>query len=94
MEKFREKRYQELNIFGKIWRSRWLLTIPFVTVYYFLNREKVYKDEIVDGKLVQTDEYEIMTFRMCWGVACGNIDMKMKHYYTSEEMKEFFKKYE
>ena len=87
-------RYQECSLICKIWRHRWTLTIPFITIYKYLTRAKVYKDEVIDEivngkteqKIVHTDEYERMTLKLCWKITVGENDMKMKHYYTTEEV--------
>lgn len=89
-----KKRYQDCNMITKIFRNLWKLTIPFITMFYFITRKRVYKDEIIDGVLHNTDEYFVMDLSMCWSIACGEIDMKMNHYYTSEEVKkQIFDKY-
>jgi hypothetical protein len=81
-----KKRYQECNWFIKRLRDLWVLAVPFIATYYFITRKKVYKDEIVDDRLMQTDNYFIMNWWLCWRIARGEIDSKRNYYYTHEEV--------
>lgn len=45
---------------------------------------------IIDGELVNTDEYSILSFKECWSIAIGSVQMKMNHFYTMEEMEQIF----
>lgn len=81
-----KKRYQDCNWFVKLIRNVWFLSIPFIAIYYYLTNKRIYRDEIVDGKLVHTDKFEIMSWVMCWRIARGEIDSKRGHYYTHDEV--------
>lgn len=82
------KRYQECSWFVKQVRKLWYIVVPFISIAYYIGRKRVYKDEIVDDKLVHTNEYSIMSWELCWSCAVGIAQGKMKYYYTHEEVKE------
>lgn len=83
------KRYQECNKIEKIWRKRWYLLIPFQWFWYStVVKFKVYIDEIKDGELVDTGEYEIIRGKNLWSLLKGMAQSKMKWYYTMDEVKE------
>lgn len=85
------KRYQECNWITRQIRKRWYLIVPFVAIYYYLSNKRVYRDEIVDDKLVHTDDYDVMNWYLCWSISMGEAQGKMKYYYTHEEVKERMK---
>lgn len=75
------KRYQECNFIEKLWRSRWKLTTPFLFLYHsILDPLKIYDPEL--------NTHEVVKGKNLWKLLQGIIDMKMKHFYTSEEIKE------
>lgn len=80
-----KKRYKDCSKLEKIWRHRWFIILPFMAVYRYLFANRVYISREEDGKNVHTNEYERMSFNMWWQICRGNIDIKMKHYYTQEE---------
>lgn len=84
------KRYQECNKIQKIWRHRWKLIIPFVAVYYYAARKKVYMDINTDKGLIHTKHFEYMSMKLCWRIAQGDASSKMNHYYTHEEVMQRF----
>lgn len=85
--KISEKRFQECNWIVKCFRYRWYLLIPFQWLntrirYYFSKDKNNEDDNIYTG---------VNLFRILIGMA----QMKMKWYYTSEEVFEKlgFKRY-
>ncbi len=64
------KRYQDCNLFIKIWRRRWYFAIPYwaCRIYFF-------KDENID-----------MEWDCCWSVSKGLAQSKMNWFYTTEEV--------
>lgn len=70
------KRFQECNKLIQIWRYRFYLLIP---IYYILGllKSKIYKTKF-HGKLY-------------WSLLIGEAQIKMKWYYTSEEVFERLK---
>lgn len=80
------KRFQECSKIEKMWRYRWYLTIPFTYIYYRLKGLKFYKDKMVDGKIVHTDEYEYYPSNRLWGMCKSITSSKMNWTYTSEEV--------
>lgn len=69
-----DKRFQECNLIGKIFRYRWYLCVPFIFIYQRIK----YKSEF--------------SARTEWGIIISEMQLKMKWYYTSDEVKEKFKK--
>lgn len=81
------KRFQECNRIVQLWRYRHYITIPFKYLYYtYIKRFKVYHDEMVDGKLIHTNEYDIEQGRNLWRLLQSLAQTKMHWYYTEEEM--------
>jgi len=86
------KRYQECNKICKIWRLRWYILIPFLTFYYyFIKKVRIYSDVQNDNYIIHTNHYELASFKLCYNLAIGNMQIKMKYYYTSEEVFESLK---
>lgn len=80
-----KKRYQDCNKIQKLWRSRWLLVVPFKAFWYWITAEKVTSDD--------TGISEKMSLSLCWDCALGMIQTeKMNFYYTMEEVQERIKK--
>lgn len=85
----KSKRFQECNWLEKLWRYRWYLPIPFQWLYYTAsNSFKVYKDKKEGGKIIHTNEYDIIKGMDLWKLLKGIAQGKMKWYYTWEEVKE------
>lgn len=80
------KRYQECNRIEKVWRQRWKLIVPFVAIFYYVTRKKVYMDVSVDNGIVHTNHFDYMSWKLCWRIAQGDSSSKMNHYYTQEEV--------
>lgn len=81
------KRFQECSKIEKLWRYRWYLVIPFQYIYYmFIKPFKVYEDKIENGKLIHTNEYEIIKGKVLWSLLIGIAQSKMNWHYTSEEI--------
>ena len=81
------KRFQKCNIIEKIWRCRWFLLLPFQWAWYsWIKPFKVYQDDIINGKLVATDKYEIMTNKNLWGLLISDIQIRMEWVYTHEDI--------
>ena len=71
-----EKRYQNCKWYEKLWRRRWYFLIPFSTISIYL----------------KTLDDEELTFRICWTIATGTVQMKMLWYYDWKEVKEGIEK--
>lgn len=85
------KRYQECNWITKQIRKRWYLTVPFVSLYCFMSKKRIYIDEMIDGKLVNTNKYTTMSWKECWSISISEAQIKMNYYYTHDEVKERMK---
>lgn len=86
-----EKRFQECNQLEKMWRRRHYLTLPFKWVWFelFANLEVLpssMKGEVVDDPFYPKG-------RVLWKLLVGLVQMKMKWYYTMEEVKERMGRY-
>lgn len=83
-----DKRFQECNWLGKLWRYRFYLLIPFQYVYYsYIKPFKVYRDEFGDdGVLRHTDNYDVMKGYNLLRLLKGMMHSHMKWYYTSDEV--------
>ena len=80
------KRFQECNKIHKLWRYRWYILIPFIFIWKYFNKEKVYLDDVVDNKIIHTDTFEILKPNMLWCIIKGKIQFKMNWYYTNDEV--------
>jgi hypothetical protein len=81
------KRFQECNKICKIWRLRLYLLIPFLTLYcYFIKKVKIFSDVENNDYIIHTNHYEFASFKLCYKLTKGDIQIKMKYYYTSEEV--------
>lgn len=89
----KKKRYKECNWVHKQLRNLWFIAYPFIAIFYYLSRKRIYHDKIVNGNLVRgtNDEYDIMTWNLCWKIARGDIDFKMGKYHTHEEVEKMLK---
>lgn len=67
------KRFQECSKFEKIWRYRWYLLIPFEYSWF-----------IIKGAFIPID----LTPSEYYSILIGEAQIKMKWYYTMEEVKE------
>lgn len=76
--KLSEKRFQECNKIVKIWRYRWYLLIPFQWLDTRI-RYQFSKDKNEDDDYIYTG---VNLFKLL----VGSAQMKMKWYYTSEEV--------
>lgn len=83
---FIDKRFQESNKVEQMLRYRFYLYIPFLWVWNMIKGFRVYRDEIIDGKLVHTNNYNIYRGRELWKLLIGIQQGSMKWYYTSEEV--------
>lgn len=61
--------------------------MPFIFLYRQVSPMKIYRDEVIDGHITHTDEYDIPDNRMLWKLIKGEMQSKMKNYYTMEEVK-------
>lgn len=85
------KRFQECSKIVQIWRYRWYLTIPFSYAYYMcMAKFKVFRDEVINGQLKHTEDYDVITGKLLWGLLIGMAQSKMRWYHTMEEMDELF----
>lgn len=83
------KRYQELNFFGKLYRWRYYLLLPFISISYKKQGLVVKKYDTQDIKL----KYQTANFSSCWRIAKVFIQTKkMIYYYTLEELEQEAKK--
>lgn len=88
------KRYQECNWLVKLWRRRFYLLMPFKFLYYtYIKQFRVYRDEIVDDKIVHTDNYDVTRGKLLWQLLKGDAQGKMHWYHTMEEVEEHFKEF-
>lgn len=73
----KERRFQESSKLVKIWRYRWYIPIPFqwswMMLKFYLRRGK-------------TEDDYYFTGRNLWGILTGSAQVRMKWYYTSEEV--------
>jgi hypothetical protein len=81
-----DKRFQESNKMEQLWRYRFYVHIPFLWVWYMITEFKVYRDEMVDGKIVHTLNYEVCRGSRLWKLLIGLQQGKMEWYHTSEEV--------
>jgi hypothetical protein len=89
-----EKRFQECSWFYKFIRYRWYLLIPIKWLWYSIAcKFKVGIDEMVDGKYVHTDKYDVIKGKNLWGLLKGSAQSNMKWYYSMEEVNGKIKKY-
>ena len=54
----------------------------------YFKRFKVYRDELINGKIHHTNEYDVMTGKNLFKLLKGMAQGKMKWYYTMEEVME------
>jgi hypothetical protein len=88
------KRFQECNKLEKLWRYRWYILIPFKWLWFtYLKGFKVYHDEMIDGQLEDTNNFDVMSGKNLWSLLIGDVQFKMKWYLTNEEVMEKLKKY-
>lgn len=74
-----EKRYQDCSIFGKLWRRRYYIPIPFVAL----------KMRIKD---IFSSSSNNISFSTYYAILKGLAQGKMKWYYTLEESEEKLKR--
>ncbi len=94
-----DKRFQECNWLEKVWRYRFYFFIPFKYIWYqYIKPFKVCKDEVVDGKLIHTKEFDIEKGKNLWRLLIGIAQSDMNWTYTHEEvmkrMGKYFKDYD
>lgn len=80
------KRYQECNKVVKLIRKRWILIVPFIFIFNWLKGIKVYEDEIVDGKLKNTNKFKFANTKLIWRISICYAHRKMIYYHTSDEV--------
>lgn len=86
------KRYQECNDFVKLWRKRWYLWACIKWLWFSTIGEfRVFKDEVVDGVSIHTDEYDVMKGKNLWKLLLGDAQGNMAFYWTHEEVQQKFK---
>lgn len=73
------KRFQECSKIVKFWRYRWYILIPFKWCFYFIKSCFKSDKSDLDGKTI-------------WNIFIGDAQLKMKWYYTSDEVFEKLKK--
>ena len=82
-EEFNEEelalRYQYCSWYIKLWRCRYLLPVPFFTLYYWLRQ------------MFKVSKEERCSFGLILSINKGNADFMMKYYYTIDEIKENLK---
>ena len=87
------KRYQQCSKFHKFWRHRWKILVPFIFIYKWITKQKIYIDKNVNGKFVHTNEYEFACNKLIWSIASSYASEKMIYYWTQEEVDEKFEMY-
>lgn len=74
------KRYQECNRIEKIWRCRWYILAPFIFIWKYFKKVKVYDHD-------NPEEYFHADARLIWSFVIGNLQYnKINYYWTSEEV--------
>lgn len=78
------KRFQDSNWLVKLWRYRFYLAIPFI---YF------WRQYIISLKVVEVPDntYYKPKGKNLWRLLIGDAQIKMKYYYTDEEVKQMIK---
>lgn len=88
----KELRYQECNRLQKLWRLRFILIVPLKFLFYnFFSEFKVYRDEMIDGEIVHTDNYDIIRGKNLYRLLIGDAHIKMNWTLTMEEVQEKIK---
>ncbi len=92
-----DDRYQFQSLPVKVWRRRHQIRVPFEwlrMVFYacVLNREFGPEDKIVvhPSQLLRMPRVWRWRMSVCWGIANGYADMRMKRYHTWDEVMEEF----
>ncbi len=86
------KRFQECNLFEKIWRYRFYVELPFLYLFYQKFKPfKVYIDQCNGNEVNKTDNYEIIRGNVLWKNLIGLAQIKMNWTYTAEEVFEKLK---
>ena len=87
------KRYQECNKLQKFWRCRWYIIVPFIVFWHKVVGTKVYEEEFNEKEkcIEPTGNSELLSWFLCWRVALGDAQSKMKYYYTTDEVFEKIK---
>jgi hypothetical protein len=70
----KEIRFQDSNLITKLWRCKWYLLIPFIALRLFLSH------------VISNNMNEKLSFKLCWSLAKGRMQIKMKWYYTNDEV--------
>ena len=82
-----KKRFQECNKIIQIWRYRWYSILPFLWLWHsIISPMRIYQDEIINGKLIHTDNFYIPHGKNLWKLLKGEVQYKMKWYWTHEEV--------
>ena len=80
-----KKRYQDCNRLVKMWRHRHYIPVPFKWLYHqYLKPFLIYNDDD-DGSI------EPLQGKLLWTTLISSAQIKMKWYYTMEEVMERFK---
>lgn len=80
------KRFQDCNKVTQIWRYRWYLAIPFIFAYKYIKGINIQVDDMVDGKIVPTNNTIKPDSKLLWKLIKGEVQGYMNWYYTSEEV--------
>ena len=74
--------------------SNQLSQLILVSFWYWIKRARVHEDEIdkESNQVRPTGESYVLSFGMCWRLASGSVDIKKKHYYTTDEVFEKIEK--
>ena len=83
-----KKRFQNCNVFGKAWRFRWYLLIPFEFIFHYLVGLKIGRDEIIEGEVIHTDKFDVAHPSLTWQLLKSQAQYRMKWYYTAKEVDE------
>jgi hypothetical protein len=73
------KRFQECNRLEKAWRCRWYFAAPFIFYFSYLKE--------MNSSLRFHPYRNGLNSKILWKLIIGEIQFKMKWYYTSEEVR-------
>lgn len=82
------KRFQECSRIIKIWRLRWYLLIPFKWIYYMYIKPFIVIETVLNenGFVQDTDNTYSPKGKNLWSLLIGKAQIKMKWFYTNEEV--------
>lgn len=83
------KRFQESNKIVKLLKCCWYIPLPIKWLLYStIMKFKVFKDEIIDGEMQHTNQFNVIKGKKLWHLLKGDAQLRMGWYYTHEEVME------